>query len=160
MKSPDLTTSRYVKKTGSARRTLAIPVSKGRKKDLPFPSSSRVTDVGHLKSRLFYKMNKRCVQEKKCVKFQPAAFSLHIEQVPEFVALGLQILLIILVRWNLDRDALLDAKAVTVEAHDLARVVGEETDFADSEVIQDLGADAVVAEVSGVTEPAIGFDGV
>ena len=64
------------------------------------------------------------------------------------------------VRIGTDGDALYDLQSVSLQPHDLARVVGEEADFFDSEISQDLGASAVVAEVGRKTEFLVGLDGV
>ena len=51
-----------------------------------------------------------------------------------------------------------DFEAVAVEADDFLGVVGEEADFAHPEVVEDLGAHAVVAEVGGEAEFFVGLD--
>ena len=53
-----------------------------------------------------------------------------------------------------------DFQAVAFEADDFLGVVGEELDAADAEVVEDLGAHAVVAEVGGEAEFLVGLDGV
>ena len=60
----------------------------------------------------------------------------------------------------LDRHLVGHAQAVALEAHDLLRVVGEQADRAEPEVHEDLGADAVVAQVGGQAELEVGVDGV
>ena len=66
---------------------------------------------------------------------------------PELVALGAEVLPVGLRRRDLDRDALGDVKTVALEADDLLRIVGQEPEVLDPEVDQDLGSDAVVAEI-------------
>ena len=57
-------------------------------------------------------------------------------------------------RKPLERNLLDDLKGVTTEPHDLARVVRDEPDAAESEMGKDLGADAVVTRVHGAEADA------
>ena len=63
-----------------------------------------------------------------------------------------------LARADLERDALDDLEAVAGEADELARVVREEAHLADAEVVQDLRADPVVAEVGREAEFEVRVD--
>ena len=57
-----------------------------------------------------------------------------------------------------DRDTSGDFEAVAGQANHLARIVGEQPDFAHTEVRKDLRTDAVFAKVHREAEPAVGFD--
>lgn len=82
------------------------------------------------------------------------------EGVAELAALCFQVTLVVWVGVEAEGELLGDFEAVAVEADDLFGVVGEEADLADSEVVEDLGAHAIVAEVGGEAEFFVGFDGV
>ena len=77
---------------------------------------------------------------------------------PQFVTLGLKVAFV--VRIGLDPDGQLfhDFQPVTFKTNDLFRVVGQEPDFPDAEVVEDLGTHSVVAQVGGETELLIGFN--
>ena len=60
----------------------------------------------------------------------------------------------------LDRDLVGHAQAVALEADDLLRVVRQQADLAEPEVDEDLGADAVVAQVGRQAELQVRVDGV
>src|SRR5882672_195270 len=80
------------------------------------------------------------------------------QQVPELVALGAEVFPVGLGRRNLDWHALGDVQTVALEADDLLRVVGQELQVLDPEVDQDLGADAVIAQVGVKAERGVGLD--
>ena len=61
---------------------------------------------------------------------------------------------------HLQRYALGDLQPEAPEAHDLGQVVGQKPDTREAEVLEDLGPDAVVAEVGGEAELLVGLDGV
>ena len=63
-------------------------------------------------------------------------------------------------RAGVQRHALDDLHLEARQAGDLARVVGEQLELADAEVVEDLRTDAVVAQVGGKAEPLVGLDGV
>ena len=63
------------------------------------------------------------------------------------LTLGAQVLLVVPVGRGDDLNLLGDAEPVPLEADDLLRVVGQDPDLGQTEVPEDLGADAVVAEV-------------
>src|SRR5215213_2119985 len=73
--------------------------------------------------------------------------ALVMERVPEALALGAQVLLVVGIGNRLDRDLVADREAVALEAVDLLRVVGEDPDTGEPQVDQNLGADPVVAQV-------------
>lgn len=82
------------------------------------------------------------------------------ERMAHAEALRFQIFLVVWVGRQADRDLGDDFQSVSFEAHDFFRVIGEELDFADAEVVEDLRTHAVVAEVRAKTEFFVGFDGV
>ncbi len=82
------------------------------------------------------------------------------ENVPELLLLGAQVVQVVLVGLDLERHALDDLEAVALDARALPRVVGDEADLPDAEIGEDLGADAVVAQVGGEAELLVGLDGV
>src|SRR4051794_10442912 len=91
----------------------------------------------------------------------PPGGSTHlVEQVAELVLLGLQVAAVVEVGRDLDGHALDDAQAVAVDADDLLGVVGEDAQLADAQVVEDLGADAVVPQVGAEAEAVVGLDGV
>ena len=61
---------------------------------------------------------------------------------------------------NADGDLFDDLEFVSVESDDLAGVVGHEADFPHPEVVEDLGAHAVVAQVGAEAEAFVRLDGV
>src|SRR5262245_19599221 len=78
----------------------------------------------------------------------------------QLIFLGFQIAGVILVGWDLDGDAFDNAQAVAVQADDLAGVVGEQADVADAQIVENLGADAVVTQIGAEAEAVVGFDSV
>ena len=74
--------------------------------------------------------------------------------------LCIQILLVVDVCGEGKRELLCDFEAVAFESDDFFGVVGEELDAADAEVVKDLSAHAVVAEIGCEAEFFVGFDGV
>lgn len=66
-----------------------------------------------------------------------------------------QIERIVLLRRDLDRDALLDLDAEAVQTVDLFRIVGQQTQLLRAEVLQDLRADPVFAQVGA--KPSLTF---
>src|ERR1700732_1000662 len=90
----------------------------------------------------------------------PWSFSsilLHlVEQVAQLFLLGPQVAAVVLVGGDLDGHALDDAQVVALHAADFLGVVGQQADVADAEIDEDLGADAVVAQVGAETEPLVG----
>ena len=65
--------------------------------------------------------------------------------VSHFGFFGLEVFSVVGVDLRGDGDLFDDFEAVAVESDDLFWVVGEETDFSEAEVGEDLGADAVFA---------------
>jgi hypothetical protein len=80
--------------------------------------------------------------------------------VSELGFLGFEVACVVLVGFLFDGDLLDDFEVMAFESDDFSGVVGHEADFADAEVGDDLGADAVVAEVHGEAEFKVGFDGI
>ena len=84
---------------------------------------------------------------------------LVVQDVAELVALDPQVVEVVLLRAE-PRSA---PSSVTVQADglepdDLARVVGEQADGGEAEVGEDLGSDAVVAQVGREAELEVGLD--
>src|SRR5688572_10066943 len=63
------------------------------------------------------------------------------EEEAELLALGHEVLAILLRRGHLQGHALHDAQSVALDPHDLLRVVGEVAEVPDAEVDEDLRAD-------------------
>ena len=76
----------------------------------------------------------------------------------ELVALGLEVLAVVLRRRHLDRHPLDDAQLVPGQADHLPGVVRQQADVAHAQVVEDLRPDAEVPQVGGEPEPAVGFD--
>lgn len=76
----------------------------------------------------------------------------------ELVALGLEIKAVDSIGLDFDRDALDHFKTIALEADDLFRIIGQQGDLAHPEIPENLGADAIVAQVGLVAEGLIGFD--
>ncbi len=70
----------------------------------------------------------------------PDGCAREIEQMPELAAFGLQVVRVLDVGWDLDRDALDDLEAEAFESDHLARIVCHQAHFADAEIVQDLRA--------------------
>src|SRR5690606_28600160 len=69
------------------------------------------------------------------------------EEVTELGSLGLKIGSVLIGGGRLDAHTILEHQTVAVEAHELARVVGEYANGTHAEIEQNLRADAVVAKV-------------
>src|SRR5215813_14770506 len=82
------------------------------------------------------------------------------QEVAELVALGAQILPILGIRGNLDGQALDDGEAIALDAGALRRIVRQQAHVLQTEVHEDLGADAVVAEIRLEAQRGVGFDGI
>ena len=82
------------------------------------------------------------------------------KQVAQFFALGLEVFLVVLVRLHADWHLLDDLESVPLHADDFFRVVGEQPDFLDAEVGEDLRADAVLTQIHRKAEFLVGLDGV
>lgn len=76
----------------------------------------------------------------------------------QFLLFRLQVPSIVAVGGDADGDLLDDFEAIALEADDLLGVIGEEADFSDPEVVEDLRADAVFAEIGGEAEFCVGLD--
>ena len=82
------------------------------------------------------------------------------QQVAHLGVLGVHVELVLLVAGHLDRFAVNDADAETIQAVDLSGVVGHQDEVVDAQVGQDRGTRAVLAEVGSKAESEVGFDGV
>src|SRR4051794_3651424 len=84
------------------------------------------------------------------------------EEMPELVALGVEIALSLRDGRGDDRDLVDDAEVVAVidEGVGLLGVVREQSDLRQAQVLEDLQADPVVAGVRPVAEGEVGLDGV
>src|SRR3954465_3722516 len=78
----------------------------------------------------------------------------------QLVPLGPQVPRVLARRRRLDGDALADGETVAFEADELARIVRDRTDRLESQIEEDLGADAVVAEVRLEAERLVRLDSV
>ena len=76
------------------------------------------------------------------------------------IAFGFHVFFVVRIAIDADRELFDDAEAVAFESDDFFRIVGEQTNFFQAEVGEDLGAHAVVAQVCGEAEFFVGLDGV
>src|SRR5690606_35885202 len=83
-----------------------------------------------------------------------------VEKVAEPIALGAQVGGVARVGRQYERLAPGHFEAEAVEADDLARVVGQEPELADADVLEHLGAEAVGPQVGRKPQFLVGFDGV
>src|SRR5215467_6521004 len=83
-----------------------------------------------------------------------------VEQVPHPVPLGAQIAHVLVVYADRHRLAAADLEAVPFQPGPLSRVVREQPHAADTEVVQDLRAGAVVARIGRQPEIQVRVDGV
>src|SRR5512143_2740519 len=87
--------------------------------------------------------------------------ALHFFQhMPHLVLLDLEVVDVLGMGMHLDRYARRHGQTVAFQADDLFRVVRQELDLADAEIAQDLGADAIVAEIGLIAEGEIRLDSV
>src|SRR4051812_9358912 len=83
-----------------------------------------------------------------------------VKEMAELISLDVQIAQV-LAGWAGDeRHPLHDLQVVALEADELPRVVGHDADRGETEVAQDLRADAVVPKVGREAQALIGLDGV
>src|SRR5215210_510552 len=83
---------------------------------------------------------------------------LVVQTVAELIPLGRQVVAVLLVRRDLDRQLLDHYEAEAVDPGQLLRVVRQDSDRRQPEVGEDLVADAVVARVGGEAELEVGLD--
>src|SRR5438094_7570221 len=81
-----------------------------------------------------------------------------LEKVPELVFLRLEVSRVVGVGRDADRYALHHLESEALQAVDLLRVVGEQPDLADPEVVQELAADPVIPLVGRVTQSLVCLD--
>ena len=86
--------------------------------------------------------------------------ALVVQRVAHALGLGPQVGLVVLVGRVGDRHLVGHPQAVALQPADLLGVVGQDPDRRQAEVDQDLGADAVVAQVGRQAELEVGVDGV
>src|SRR3990172_8761479 len=94
------------------------------------------------------------------VRRRPGTLPWHVDEVAQFVALGLEVAPVVDVGRGHDRDALHDFEAIALEAGTLGGVVRQQANAREAQVEQDLHADAVVAAVGGEAQRLVGLDGV
>src|SRR6185295_5590409 len=82
----------------------------------------------------------------------------QLQQMAQLLALGAEVVPGDVGRRDFQGDALDDLEAVAVERDVLARIVGHQAHAADSQVAQDLGADAVIALVGPEAQALVGLD--
>lgn len=80
--------------------------------------------------------------------------------VSHFGFFGLEVFFVVRVDLRGDGNLFDDFKAVAVKPNDFFGVVGKEANFSKAEISEDLGADAILAEIGFVAEFEIGVDGV
>jgi len=81
----------------------------------------------------------------------------RLEQMPHFDPLRLEIFGVVRIWFAPDRDLFDHLDSVTFQADDFFRIVGEETEFSHSQVVKNLRANAVIAQIAGETELGVGF---
>src|SRR5690349_15071245 len=79
---------------------------------------------------------------------------------PELLLLGAEVREVTAARRDLERHALRDLDPVPLQAEHLPGIVGEQPHPTETEIAQDLRADAVVAEILLEAELEVGLDGV
>lgn len=79
-----------------------------------------------------------------------------------FIAFGREVFLVVFVHGREDGDLIDDfeLESSEVEGFGFFGVVGEQSDFAEAEVLEDLQSDAVISHVGFEAESVIGFDSV
>ena len=85
---------------------------------------------------------------------------LNLDEVPHFGFFGLEVFFVVGIGFREDGNLFNDFKAVAVEPDDFFGIVGKKANFSEAEIGEDLGADAVFAEVGVVAEFEVGVDGV
>src|SRR5919201_3572354 len=80
------------------------------------------------------------------------------EQVAKLLFLGLQVAGVVRIGIDLERHLLDDLEPDALDAMVFARIVGEDPHLANAEVVEDLGADAVVALVDRQPERLVRFN--
>ena len=85
---------------------------------------------------------------------------LNLDEVPHFGFFGLEIFFVVRIGLRVDGNLFDDFKAVAVKSDNFFWIVGEEMNFSEAEIGEDLSADTVFAEVGLVAEFEIGVDGV
>src|SRR5215217_8910445 len=86
--------------------------------------------------------------------------ALVVEPVPELRALRLEVAAVLGVRRHLDRNLLRHLEPEPLEAGDLLRVVREDPDRLEPELVENLRADAVFSAVGREAELDVRLDGV
>src|SRR5947209_3997114 len=84
----------------------------------------------------------------------------QLENMSELGLLGFEILLRLVGRRDLQRDALDDLQPEALDGYVFRRIVRHQANLADAEVSKDLRAGAVVADVGSEAEPRVRLDGV
>src|SRR5215813_12694196 len=82
------------------------------------------------------------------------------QKVAELVALGAEILPVLRIRGDLDGQPLYDREAIALETGALRGIVGQQAQVLQTQVHQDLRADAVVTQVRLEAECRVRFHGV
>ena len=78
-------------------------------------------------------------------------------EMTELVALGSQVLGVVITGVHHKGDPFFHLKAIPSETGDLARVVGQKPQMVDAEVGKNLSSDPVIAQVGRKTQALIGF---
>lgn len=82
------------------------------------------------------------------------------DRMTHLIAFGFHVFFVVRIAIDADGELFDDAEAVAFESDDFFRIVGEQTNFFQAEVGEDLGTHAVVAQVCGEAEFFVGLDGV
>src|SRR3972149_4665735 len=79
---------------------------------------------------------------------------------PHLGTLGFQVTPVVDVYWSENRHLVNDFKPIAFNAGQLLRAIGEDANLSESEVSENLGADAVFAQVGRQAESFVRLDGV
>src|SRR5947207_2448507 len=82
----------------------------------------------------------------------------RLKQVTHFDPFGLEILCVMRVRGATDRYLLVHLNAVTLESDHLLWIIRYEAKLAHPEIVENLRADAIIAQVAGEAEFGVRFD--
>src|SRR5437667_3740888 len=78
-----------------------------------------------------------------------------LQQVSHLHSLGLEILDVVRIGFAPDGHLFYHLKTVTLKADNFFRIIRKKTELADTEVEEDLRAEAVIAQIAWVTKPGV-----
>src|SRR5919106_1741768 len=90
-----------------------------------------------------------------CAAFRTSSFANVLQQVPHFRSFGLEIFDVVWVGFAANRHLFYHLQAVTLESDNFLRIVGQKTEPADSQIEQDLRAEAVIAQITRIPKPGV-----